>query len=205
MKIRRPPERIRGSIFFDHPTRKPVTTTHNGLTYRQPPERQTLRQTYPAIMNAPAGSTGRLTLTGCRGLLDRVQHPMARDRVLERGAEMRSLAIVAGETRVRLGDVGRRSAQQREPVLLWHGQDLERGLRAGAATDGQIEDLGLAAVSRHLQVALGAVDLPEQLRAARTPAAIMNRERGAALKQSGDAHLIVRVHRPALSRTPDRE
>src|SRR2546425_5758927 len=100
MKIRRPPERIRGSIFFDHPTRKPVTTTHNGLTYRQPPERQTLRQTYPAIMNAPAGSTGRLTLTGCRGLLDRVQHPMARDRVVERGAEMRSLAVVVGEPRI---------------------------------------------------------------------------------------------------------
>src|SRR2546427_6813304 len=65
-------------------------------------ERQALRQTYPAIMNAPAGSTGRVTLTGCRGLLDRVQHPMARDRVVERGAEMRALAVVAGETRVRL-------------------------------------------------------------------------------------------------------
>src|SRR5437899_522296 len=168
-------------------------------------ERQALRQTYPAIMNAPAGSTGRVTLTGCRGLLDRVQHPMARDRIVERGAEMRSLAIVAGETRVRLGDVGDRAAQRREPVLLRHGQDLERGLRAVAATYGHIEDLGLAAVSRNLQVALGAVDLPEQIRAARTPAAIVNRERGAALKQSGDAHLIVRVHRPALSRLRDRE
>src|SRR2546428_7587824 len=205
MKIRRPPERIRGSIFFDHPTRKPVTTTHNGLTYRQPPERQTLRQTYPAIMNAPAGSTVRLTLTGCRGLLDRVQHPMARDRVGERGAEMRSLAIVAGKTGVRLGDVGGRAAQRREPVLLRHGQDLERGLRAVAATYGQLEDLGLAAVSRNLQVALGAVDLPQQVRAARTPAAIVNRERGAALKQSGDAHLIVGVHRTALTRVRDRE
>src|SRR2546427_481706 len=122
-----------------------------------------------------------------------------------RGAEMRSLAIVAGETRVRLGDVGDRAAQRREPVLLRHGQDLERGLRAVAATYGQLEDLGLAAVSRNLQVALGAVDLPKQVRAARTPAAIVNRERGAALKQSGDAHLVVRVHRPGLSRTRDRE
>src|SRR5436309_11571982 len=67
-------------------------------------ERQPLRQTYPAIRNAPAGSTGRVTLTGCRGLLDRVQHPMARDRIVERGAQMRSLAVVAGETRVRQRD-----------------------------------------------------------------------------------------------------
>src|SRR2546422_11434944 len=96
------------------------------------------------------GSTGRLTLTGCRGLLDRVQHPMARDRVVERGAEMRSLAIVAGETRVRLGDVGGRAVQRREPVLLWHGQVLERGLRAVAATYGHLEDLGLGAVSSNL-------------------------------------------------------
>src|SRR2546426_11075033 len=84
-------------------------------------ERQTLRQTYPAIMNAPAGSAGRVTLTGCRGLLDRVQHPMARDRIVERGAEMRSLTIVAGENRLRLGDVGGRAVQRREPVLLRHG------------------------------------------------------------------------------------
>src|SRR3989441_4420856 len=66
-------------------------------SHNQPPARQPLRQTSPAIRNAPAGSTGRVTLTGCRGLLDRVQHPMARDRVVERGAEMRALAVVAGE------------------------------------------------------------------------------------------------------------
>src|SRR2546425_645220 len=140
-------------------------------------ERQTLRQTYPAIRNAPAGSTGRVTLTGCRGLLDRVQHPMARDGIVERGAEMRALAVVAGETRVRLCDVGGRAVQRREPVLLRHGQELERRLRAVAATYGDLEDLGLAAVSRKLQVALGAVDLPEQVRAARTPAAIGGVER----------------------------
>lgn len=39
-----------------------------------------------------AGSTGCLTLTGCCGPLERMQHTMARDRVAERGAEMRSLA-----------------------------------------------------------------------------------------------------------------
>src|SRR5881296_3930594 len=135
-------------------------------------DRQTVRQTSSASVNAPAGSTGRLTLTGCRRLLDRVQHPMAGDRVVERGTEMSSLAIVAGEPRVRLGDVGASTLQRREVVLRRHGQDLERGLRAVAATNGQIEDLGLAAVSRNLQVALGAVDLPKQVRAARTPAAI---------------------------------
>src|SRR2546427_7576213 len=107
---------------------------------------------------------------------------MARDRVVERGAEMRSLAIVAGEPRVRLGDVGGRAVQRRQPVLLRHGQDLERGLCAVATADGQVEDLGLTPVGGNLQVALGAVDLPQQVRAARTPAAIMNRERGAALE-----------------------
>src|SRR5437870_1558952 len=150
-------------------------------------QRQTLRQACPAIMNAPAGSTGRLTLTGCRRLLDRVQHPMAGDRVVERGAEMRSLAIVAGETRVRLGNVGGRAVQRRQSVQLRHGQDLERRLRAVAATYGHLEDLGLAAVRRNLEVALGAVDLPEQVRATRSRAAIVNRERGPALEQPGDA------------------
>src|SRR5437867_2808826 len=99
-------------------------------------DRQTVRQTSSASVNAPAGSTGRLTLTGCRRLLDRVQHPMARDRDVERGREMRSLAIVAREMRIRLGDVGTRTLQRRETVLRRHGQDLERGLRAVAATDG---------------------------------------------------------------------
>src|SRR6266511_1563285 len=77
------------------------------------------------------GSAERLTLAGRRGRLDRVQHAMARDRVFKGGAAMRSLAIVAGETRVRLGDVrGRAGALGRPPILLCHGQDLERGLRA---------------------------------------------------------------------------
>src|SRR5207247_6987202 len=104
----------------------------------------------PAMRKAAGGSTGRVPLTRCRGLLARVQHPVARDRVVARGAEMRPLAVVAGDTRVRLGDVGGRAVQRREPVLLRHGQDLERRLRAVAATYGQLEDLGLAAVSRNL-------------------------------------------------------
>src|SRR5712691_3351352 len=91
------------------------------------------------------GSTERLTLTGCGGGLDRVEHAMARDRVFEGGAEMRSLAIVAGETRVRLRDIGARALRRRPAILLWHGQDLERGLRALATTDVHLPDLGLAA------------------------------------------------------------
>src|SRR2546425_4114842 len=143
-----------------------------------------------------AGSTERLTLTGCRGRLDRVQHAMARDRVVERGAEMRSLAVVAGETRVCLGDIGGRArALQRRPAILFrHGQDLERGLRALAAAYGHLEDLGLAACGGELQIALGAVDLPEQVGAARNAAAIVDGECGPALEQSGDAHLIIRGH-----------
>src|SRR5438093_7617686 len=117
-------------------------------------------------------------LTGRRGRLDRVQHAMARDCVFKGGAEVRSLAIVAGETRVRLRDVGARALRRRPPILLWHGQDLERGLRAPAATDVQLPDLGLAAGGRELEVALAAIDLPEQVRAARDPAAIVDRERG---------------------------
>src|SRR5712691_916570 len=50
----------------------------------------------------PGGSTEFLTLTGHGGRLDRVQHAMARHSVFKGGAEMRSLAIVTGETRVRL-------------------------------------------------------------------------------------------------------
>src|SRR6266478_1966242 len=44
-----------------------------------PMDRQTLRQISPAGVDAPVGSAGRLTLSGCRRLLDGVQHPMARD------------------------------------------------------------------------------------------------------------------------------
>src|SRR2546426_12150572 len=101
----------------------------------------------------------------CR--LDRVQHAMARDRVFEGGAEMRPLAIVPGKTRVRLRDVGARALRRRPPILLWHWQELERGLRAPAATDVHLPDLGLAAGGRELQIALAAVDLPEQVRAPR--------------------------------------
>src|SRR5215211_7503733 len=153
----------------------------------------------------PRGSTEPLTLAGRRGRLDRVQHAMARDRIFKGRAEMRPLAIVAGETRVRLRDVSARALRRRPPILLWHRQDLERGLRAPAATEVQLPDLGLAAGSGELQIALAAVDLPEQVRAARDPAAIVDRERGAALEQSADGHLIIRGHRLALARLRDRE
>src|SRR5829696_4189659 len=108
-------------------------------------------------------SAERLTMTCRRGRLNRVQHAMARERVFEGGAQMRPLAIVAGETRVRLGDVGgrTRALRRRPPILLWHGQDLERGLCTLAAAYVHLEDLGLAAGGGELQIALGAVDLPE--------------------------------------------
>jgi hypothetical protein len=119
-------------------------------------------------------------MTGRRGRLDRVQHAMARERVFEGGAQIGSLAIVAGETRVCLGDVdGRARALRRRPqILLWHRQDLKRGLCALAAAYVHLEDLDLAAGGGELQIALGAVNLPEQVRAARMPAAIVDRERG---------------------------
>src|SRR4051812_28145120 len=101
---------------------------------------------------------------------------MARGRVFERGAEVRSLAVVAGAMRVCLGDVrGRaRDLGRRPPIPLRHAHELERGLRALAAVDLQLEDLGLAAGGGELQVALGAVDLPEQVRAARDAAAVVD-------------------------------
>src|SRR5205823_12657077 len=151
------------------------------------------------------GSSEGLTLTSCRGLLDRVQHAMACDRVVERGAEMRALAIVAGKVRVSLGNVCGRTLRRRPPVLLRHRQHLERGLCALAAADGHLEDLGLATVRGELQIAVGAVDLPEQVRAARLPAAIVDRESGAALEQSGDRYLVVSGHRLAFALVPDCE
>ena len=124
----------------------------------------------------PRGSSERLTLTGRRCRLDRVQHAMTRDRVFKGRAELRSLAIVVGETRVRLRDVGARALRRRPPILLRHGNVLERGLCALAAADVQLPDLGLAAGGGELQIALAAVDLPEQVRAARDAAAIVDRE-----------------------------
>jgi len=96
---------------------------------------------------------------------------------------MRSLAIVAGETRVRLGDVGGRARVLRRRPPILHGHEHERGLRALAPAYVHLPDLGLAAGGGELQIALGAVDLPEQVRAARDPAAIVDRERRAGLEQ----------------------
>src|SRR5438309_2087728 len=92
---------------------------------------------------APLKSTERLALTGCCSLLDRVEHSMARDRVVEGRAEMRPLAIVAGEAHVGLGKVGGKAGplRRRPQVLARHRQDVERGLRALAAAHGHLEQL----------------------------------------------------------------
>src|SRR5207249_9109252 len=68
-----------------------------------------------------------------------------------------------------------------------------------------LEDLGLAPGGSELQIALSAVDLPEQVGAARNAAPIVDRERGPALDQSGDAHLILRGHGLAFACLRDRE
>src|SRR5882672_12706764 len=101
---------------------------------------------------------------------------MPHDRVVERGAQARSLAVVAGERGVRLGEVRGKAGglRRRPPILRWHGQSFERGLRALAAAHGHLEELSMAARSGKLQIALGAIDLPEQVRAARMPAAVVD-------------------------------
>jgi hypothetical protein len=93
----------------------------------------------------PYGSAERLTLAGRRGGLDGVQRAVACDGVFEGGAELRSSAVVAGEVRVGLGDVGgrARALRGRPPVLLRHGQEFERGLPAVAAAYVEFPDLGI--------------------------------------------------------------
>src|SRR5207247_9346774 len=107
---------------------------------------------------------------------------------------------------VRLGDVRAWTRLRRGPaILLWHRKDLERGLRPLATAHGHLEDLGLATRGGELQIALGAVALPEQVRAARAPAAVVDRECGPDLEQSADGHLIIRRHRLGFARPRDRE
>src|SRR5438132_14343139 len=131
---------------------------------------------------------------------------MARDCVFKGRAEVRSVAIVAGEARPCLGDIRAKARlRRRPPIFLWHSEDLERGLRPPAAAYGHLEELGLAALGGNLQVTFGAVDLPEQVGAARAPAAVVDRECGPALEQSADGHLIIRRHRLAFARPRDRE
>src|SRR3954462_5306143 len=100
---------------------------------------------------------------------------MALERVFEGRAELRSLAIVAREMRVGLGDVGRRARRlrRRPPKMLRHRPQLEGGLVAPATADLHFPDLRLASGGRELQIALAAVDLPEQVRSARAAAAIV--------------------------------
>src|SRR5437763_8221996 len=137
-----------------------------------------------------------LTLTRRGGRLDRVQHAMARHRVFKGGAEVRSLAIISGETRVRLRNVGGRARRlrRRPPVLLWHRQHLQRGLRAFSAVYLHLEDLRLPAGRGELQLALRAVDLPHEIRTPRPPAAVVDRDCRPALQQAIDDDLILRVH-----------
>src|SRR5438477_4136540 len=126
-----------------------------------------------------------MTLTGRGCRLDRVQHAMTSDRIFKARAKVRSLPIVAGETRIRLRDVRAQTRlRRRPPILRRHGQDLERGLRRGAAAYGHLEELGLAPDGGQLQVTVSAVDPTEHVGPARGPAARMSRECGAALEES---------------------
>src|SRR3954454_8480627 len=104
---------------------------------------------------------------GCR-CLDRSQHVMARDRVVEGGAEVGPLVVVAREVGECLRDVrgGPVALRGRPSVLLWPRQNFERIVRAVSAAQGQRKELRLAASGCDLQVAVGAVDLPKEVSAA---------------------------------------
>src|SRR2546428_14108673 len=88
---------------------------------------------------------------------------------------------VTCEAYIRLGEIGARALLRWRPaILLWHRQDLQCLIFPIPPMHRQFEDLGLAAQSGELQIALSAVDFPEQVRAARDPAAEVNREGGSA-------------------------
>src|SRR2546430_16987418 len=90
---------------------------------------------------ARRGSAEALTLAGRCGGLDRVEHSMARDPVVEGGTEARSLAVVAGEKRVRLGGVGGRAGVlPRPPVVLRVREGVERSLGGGARPHSRAHD-----------------------------------------------------------------
>src|SRR3989475_12082098 len=129
-------------FFYDRDDDRRVFVTHENLKAAIAASSSLSTRSSGTLL---AGSTKRLTLTGCRGRLDRVQHAMARDRVIERRAQVRSLSIIAGEMRVRLGDVGGRALRRRPPLLLWPVQHFGRGLPPLAAASGDLHDLGFAA------------------------------------------------------------
>jgi hypothetical protein len=91
------------------------------------------------------------------------------------------------------------------PILIWHGLSLERGLRILAAPYAHLEELCVAAGCGELQIALGAVYPPEQIRAARNAAAIVDRQSVPTLEQSADYHLIILVHGFAFAHPRHRE
>src|SRR5438876_238350 len=101
-RTRRAPHRVRPPLWpagCQSQTAMTVDVKTGGARARRRGQRWTYalaapRQLIDHALRYLAGSRERLTLTGCRSLLDRVQHPMTRDRVVERGAQMRSLAIV---------------------------------------------------------------------------------------------------------------
>src|SRR5207247_1661189 len=157
-------------------------------------------------MSEPPSSAERLALAGRRRDLNSGQHAVARDRVIKGRADMCAFTEVTCEAYIRLGEIGARALLRWRPaILLWHRQHLQGLIFPIPPMHCQFEDLGLAAHSGQLQIALSAVDFPEQVRAARDPAAVVYREGGSALEQSADAHLIIRGPGLAFARSHDRE
>src|SRR5438874_12080055 len=106
---------------------------------------------------------------------------------------MSAFTEVTCEAYIRLGEIGARALLRWRPaILLWHRQNLQCLIFPLPPMHRQFEDLGLAAQSGELQIALSAVDFPEQVRAARDPAAAVHREGGCDRTQSADGHLTIR-------------
>src|SRR2546429_9232522 len=100
---------------------------------------------------------------------------------------------VTCEAYICLGEIGARALLRWRPaILLWHRQDLQCLIFPIPPMHRHFEDLGLAAQRGELQIALSAVDFPEQVRAARDPAAVGHGEGGSAPDESADAHLVIR-------------
>src|SRR5205085_11876276 len=90
---------------------------------------------------------------------------------------MCALTEVTCEAYIRLGEIGARALLRWRPaILLWHRQDLQCLIFPIPPMHRHFEDLGLTAQSGELQIALSAVDFPDQVRAARNPPAVAQRE-----------------------------
>src|SRR5260370_40707264 len=157
-------------------------------------------------MSEPPSSAERLALASRRRDLNRVQHAVARDRVIKGRADMCAFTEVTCEAYIRLGEIGARGLLRWRPeILLWHRKPLQCLIFPLPPMHRQFEDLGLAAGGGELQIALRAVDFPQPVRAARDPAAVVHREGGSAIEQSADSHLIIRGPGLAFARSRDRE